>query len=81
MGTQWWKYVGLSTRVVDSNIVFGDDFTPNTHLLLARLANVARLIRLTGKSGLKVYMVRNNLEKVGDVALGSAEKEAIKYFL
>ena len=26
-------------------------------------------------------MAKNNLEKVGDIALGSAEKEAIKSFL
>lgn len=61
MGTQWWKYVGLSTRVIDSTIIFGDDFNPNTNLLLSRLADVARDIRLTGKAGVKAYLAKNNL--------------------
>ena len=81
MGTQWWKYVGLSTRVVDSSIVFGDDFNPSNYLLLDRLACVARDIRLAGKAGVKVYMVKNNLDKLGNIVLGAAEKEAINSFL
>ena len=81
MGTQWWKYVGLSIRVADSSIVFGDDFNPSNYLLLDRLASVARDIRLAGKAGVKVYMVKNNLEKLGNIILGAAEKEAINNFL
>jgi hypothetical protein len=42
MGTQWWRYLGLSMRIVDSTVIFGDDFTPNTLLLLSRLIEVAR---------------------------------------
>ena len=72
MGTQWWKYVGLSTRVVDSHIVFGDDFNPSNQLLLARLVNVARDIRLTGQAGAKVFMAQKNIDKLGNICLGKA---------
>ena len=72
MGTQWWKYVGLSTRVNDSSIIFGDDFNPNNYLLLSRLACVARDIRLAGKAGVKVFMVKNNIEKLGNITLGNS---------
>ena len=61
MGTQWWKYVGLSQRVIDSSILFGGDFNPCSYLLLSRLAPVAREIRLTGKVGVKVYLAKNNI--------------------
>ena len=81
MGTQWWKYVGLSIRVVDSTIIFGEDFNPHTQLLLSRLAKVAREIVLTGKAGVKVYLGKNNLDKIGNITLGSSEKEAVKVFL
>ena len=74
MGTQWWRYVGLSTRVIDSTIIFGDDFSPSTQLLLSRLAQVAKEIVLTGKTGVKFYLVKNNVEKIGNVGLGSSEK-------
>ena len=74
MGTQWWRYVGLSTRIIDSTIIFGDDFNPSSQLLLSRLAKVARDIVLTGKAGVKVYLAKNNLEKIGNICLGSSEK-------
>ena len=74
MGTQWWRYVGLSIRVIDSTIIFGDDFSPSTQLLLSRLAQVAKEIVLTGKAGVKFYLAKNNVEKIGNVSLGSSEK-------
>jgi hypothetical protein len=51
-------------------VVFGDDFTPNSYLLLSRIAAVAREIRLTGKSAVKFYLANNNLPKLGDIVLG-----------
>ena len=74
MGTQWWRYVGLSIRVIDSTIIFGDDFSPSTQLLLSRLAQVAKEIVLTGKAGVKFYLAKNNVEKIGNIGLGSSEK-------
>jgi hypothetical protein len=37
IGSQWWKYVGLSMRVDGASLVFGDDFTPENYILLSRL--------------------------------------------
>lgn len=70
VGTLWWRYVALSTRVVGSTLIFGEDFTPNTYLLLSRVVKVAKEIRLVGKAGIKFYLWKNNLERVGDVCLG-----------
>lgn len=64
LGTQWWKYIGLSIRVNGSNIIFGDDFTPENYVLLARLLETSTLY-LTGLSGLKFYLVRHKLESLG----------------
>ena len=72
MGTQWWRYVGLSTRVADSTIVFGDDFNPKTYKLLSRLVDSAKEIYLASKAGLKFYLVKNNLTRLGDIELGSS---------
>jgi len=70
VGTQWWRYVALSTRVIDSTLIFGDDFTPSTYLLLSRVVKVVKEIRLAGSSGIKFYLWKNNLERLGDVCLG-----------
>lgn len=72
MGTQWWRYVGLSTRVGGSTIIFGEDFTPQNYLLLSRLAPTVKQIFLTGKVGIKIYLVKNNLTQLGDIVIGTA---------
>ncbi len=61
MGTQWWRYVGLSTRVIDSIIILGGNFTPKNYLLLSRLMPSAKRIFLTGPISVKFYLVKNNL--------------------
>ena len=81
VGTQWWRYVALSTRVIDSTLILGEDFTPSIYLLLSRVVKVAKEIRLVGKVGLKFYMWKNNLERLGNVRLGGVEKEAIAEFM
>ena len=81
VGTQWWRYVALSTRVIDSTLIFGDDFTPSTYLLLSRVVKVVKEIRLAGSSGIKFYLWKNNLERLGDVCLGGVQKEAINDFM
>lgn len=81
VGTQWWRYVALSTRVIDSTLILGEDFTPSIYLLLSRAVKVAKEIRLVGKVGLKFYMWKNNLERLGNVCLGGVEKEAIAEFM
>lgn len=72
MGTQWWKYIALSTRVIDSTVILGGDFTPNTYLLLARLLPVVREVHLTGKAGVKFYLVKNQKASLGDITLGTS---------
>jgi hypothetical protein len=42
MGAQWWRYAGLSTRVIDSTIIFTDQFNPENNLLLYRLITAAK---------------------------------------
>ena len=64
--------MGLSNRVVDSTVIFGDDFTANNYELLSRLAEAVKEIRLTGKAGLKFYMMKHNLDKLGNISLGTA---------
>lgn len=68
LGTQWWKYIGLSIRVNGSSIIFGDDFTPENYVLLARLLETST-IYLTGVSGLKFYLVRHKLESLGKFSI------------
>jgi hypothetical protein len=60
LGTLWWKYVGLSIRVKNSTIIFGDDFNSNNFILLERLINTSSKIYLVGPAGLKFYMVQHN---------------------
>lgn len=69
LGTQWWKYVGLSIRVNGSNVVFGEDFTSENYVLLARLAETCSNIYLTGLAGLKFYLVKHKLESIGKINL------------
>lgn len=57
MGTLWWRYAGLSTRVIDSTIILTDDFNPDNNLLLHRLITAAKEIYLTGPIGVKFYLV------------------------
>jgi hypothetical protein len=65
LGTQWWKYVGLSIRVNGASVIFGDDFTPDNYVLLSRLVQTCSKIYLTGLSGLKFHMVKHKLESLG----------------
>ena len=74
VGTQWWRYVALSTRIIDSTLIFGGDFTPSTYLVLSRVVKVAKEIRLVGKSGIKFYLWKNKLDRLGDVCLGGVEE-------
>jgi len=78
MGTLWWRYVGLSMRVVDATVIFGGDFNAESFMLLSRLVKVVREIHLVGKVGVKFYLARNNKSTLGDVELGQSEKLAIQ---
>jgi hypothetical protein len=68
LGVQWWKYVGLSTRVNGANVVFGDDFTPESYMLLSRLVETSK-IYLAGLAGLKFYLVKHKLESLGKFSI------------
>ena len=76
LGTQWWKYVGLSIRVNGSSIIFGDDFTPENYVLLSRLLETST-IYLAGLSGLKFYLVSRKLDSLGKFSIAESEKETI----
>ena len=67
LGLQWWRYIGLSMRVIGSSIIFGDDFTAENYILLHRLASVAKQIYLVGLTGVKFYMAKNKLDKLGNI--------------
>ena len=67
MGTQWWKYVGLSIRINGASIIFGDDFTPENYVLLARLVETCSKIYLTGLAGLKFYLVKHKIDSLGKI--------------
>lgn len=60
MGTQWWRYVGLSMRVFDSTVIYGKEFNPDSYLLLSRLIPVVKELYLTGTIGLKFYLAQAN---------------------
>lgn len=77
LGTQWWKYVGLSIRISGASVIFGDDFTPENYVLLARLVDSCSKIYLTGLAGLKFYMAKHELETLGKTSITKSEKEAI----
>ena len=81
MGTQWWRYIALSTRVIGSTVVLGGDFTPAAYCLLARLLPVVKELHLTGKIGAKFYLAKHQKEALGDISLGKSEKEAIENVL
>lgn len=53
--------MGLSIRINGANVIFGDDFTPDNYVLLARLVDYCSKIYLTGLVGLKFYMAKHNL--------------------
>ena len=69
IGTQWWKYVGISMRVDGASIVFGDDFTPENYILLSRLIETCSKIYLTGLTGLKFFIAQHKLDSIGSVVL------------
>lgn len=77
LGTQWWKYVGLSIRVNGANIIFGDDFNSENYVLLSRLVETCSKIYLAGLSGLKFYLVKHKLESLGKMNITKSEKETI----
>jgi hypothetical protein len=81
LGSLWWKYIGLSMRVQNANIVFGEDFTPENYILLSQLAKNCSKIYLSGLSGLKFYLARNNMASLGKIHLANTEKEIISAFV
>jgi hypothetical protein len=72
MGAQWWKYVGLSTRVIQSTVVFGLDFNSDSYLLLSRLIQTSQCIFLTGMAGIKFYLTKNKVESIGNVTISQS---------
>jgi hypothetical protein len=72
LGTLWWKYIGISMRIQNANIVFGEDFTPESYILLSQLVKNCSKIYLTGLSGLKFYLTKHNLSSLGNINLGAS---------
>jgi hypothetical protein len=69
LGSYWWKYVGYSTRVANSTVIFGEDFTPSNYILLYYLLRSVRKIYLTGRIGLKFYLIQHGFDSFGDVII------------
>lgn len=61
LGALWWKYVGLSMRASGATIVLGGDFDPEKYILIQRLSHFSSKIVLSGKCGLKFFLIKNQL--------------------
>ena len=81
LGSQWWKYVGLSTRVIGSTVIFGDSFDANRLKVLHRLARNVNKVYLVGEVGAKVLLAAEKQAAFANLAIGSAEKNSIEQFL
>jgi hypothetical protein len=57
LGALWWKYIGLSMRIVNSVLIIGGDLTPENYLLITRIIPHVNKIYLTGKLGLKFFSI------------------------
>ena len=72
LGTQWWKYAGLSTRIVGANIIFGDRLDAYRLKVMHRLIKHINRIFLVGETGAKFALAINNKNSFANVTLTTA---------
>lgn len=68
-------------RINGANVIFGDDFSADNYVLLARLAETCHKIYLTGLSGLKFYLAKHKIESLGTTILNKSERSVIEQFI
>ena len=68
-------------RINGANVIFGDDFTADNYILLARLVQTCHKIYLTGLSGLKFYLARHKIDSLGTTVLNKSERSVIEQFI
>lgn len=73
--------MGISMRLRDATIIFGDVFDANRYKLLHRFALETKQIFLTGETGAKFYAVSNGKSAFANVQITPSEVETIKNFL
>ena len=64
-----------------ANVIFGDDFTADNYVLLARLVQTCNKIYLTGLAGLKFYLAKHKLDSLGTTVLNKSERGIIEQFI
>lgn len=68
-------------RINNAIVIFGDDFTADNYVLLARLVQTCQKIYLTGLSGLKFYLAKHKIDSLGNVVLNKSERSIIEQFI